>query len=357
MAEPRRFHFDSETRSVGVPASRRRVRWYWIAISLAIHGAVVLFVLAGAARGGHTELAGTLEVTLVGPPIAGDPAGKSNETAEAKPEPSEPAARPDEKPAPAKPEPLPRPASAQPAEAAPPMPPREAAVPPPPVVQPPAPKTDALPPPPTPAALPTQPQPPAPPPSPDGMARPVPPTAPADSRPSKVETAPARPNVPDAAASVIPPARPKSAPAATATPAAKATEKAAAPKQGIEKAVEGQTASLGSPTGSDRLGRSENDDASGVLNVNVNPRFRQPPAPPHYPRGSVERDEEGVVLVRAFVDPAGTTQRVVVFRSSGFPLLDEAALKAVRGWRFEPMVRDGRATAAWVQVPVRFRLN
>ncbi|MCW5772172.1 MAG: energy transducer TonB [Rhodospirillaceae bacterium] len=82
-----------------------------------------------------------------------------------------------------------------------------------------------------------------------------------------------------------------------------------------------------------------------------------PPAPPRYPRISIAREEEGVVLVRALVNPAGTPQRVVVFRSSGYPNLDEAAIDAVRGWRFEPMVRGGRAVVAWVQVPVRFRLN
>ena len=87
------------------------------------------------------------------------------------------------------------------------------------------------------------------------------------------------------------------------------------------------------------------------------PRFRAPPVPPVYPRQSIARDEEGVVLVRALVDPSGAPQRVLVHKGSGFPLLDDAALEAVRRWRFEPMIRDGRATSAWVQVPVRFRLN
>ncbi len=94
-----------------------------------------------------------------------------------------------------------------------------------------------------------------------------------------------------------------------------------------------------------------------MLSVNLRPRFRSPPPPPVYPKPSIEREEEGVVLVRALVDPAGAPQRVVIWQSSGFALLDEAALEAVQGWRFEPMVRDGRAAASWVQVPVRFRLN
>jgi protein TonB len=125
----------------------------------------------------------------------------------------------------------------------------------------------------------------------------------------------------------------------------------------VKQAPKGQTASLGAPTGGDRLGRSDSDDTGGLLNVNFNPRFRAPPSPPVYPRQSIERDEEGVVLVRALVDPSGAPQRVLIHKGSGFRLLDEAALEAVRRWRFEPMVRDGRATSAWVQVPVRFRLN
>jgi protein TonB len=133
--------------------------------------------------------------------------------------------------------------------------------------------------------------------------------------------------------------------------------KPAAARQGPREAPPGQTASLGAPRGGERLGRSDSDDTAGVVAVNVNPRFRQPPAPPHYPKLSIERDEEGTVLVRALVDASGAPQRIVVFKSSGYPLLDEAALKAVQGWRFEPMLRDGRAVAAWVQVPVRFRLN
>lgn len=413
MAERERFHFDSDTRSVDVPAGRRRVSWLWIAISLAIHGAVVLFALAGAARGGHTELAGTLEVTLVGPPSAGDPEGKTNETAESTPH--DPAARPDAPPTPPQREALPQPAHAKPAEAAPP-PPKSASVPPPTNAVPPPVRAE-IPPAPNAAAQPSQPQPPPPPqqtaipespthpPSPEGIAKPAAPTTPADPKatpvevvpppvmPAKPETAalpvspraapsasepadltaaneaiaPKRPVVPETKTAFATPPRPKSVPDAKATPTektappAKRSEKPpaekAAVKQGVKRALEGQTASLGSPTGGDRLGRSENDDSSGVINVNLNPRFRQPPPPPHYPRQSVERDEEGVVLVRAFVDTAGAPQRVMVFRTSGFPLLDDAALKAVRGWRFEPMVRDGRAAASWVQVPVRFRLN
>jgi protein TonB len=183
----------------------------------------------------------------------------------------------------------------------------------------------------------------------------------APRRAEPAEPAPAEPR-PHQAVQVPQPAPPTKVASAPALPRAKAPREAAtpakaAPRAGLKQAPSGQTASLGAPTGGDKLGRSDNDDAAGLLNINLNPRFRAPPSPPIYPRQSIERDEEGVVLVRAFVDPSGAPQRVLIFKGSGFPLLDEAALKAVQGWRFEPMVRDGRATASWVQVPVRFRLN
>ena len=50
MAEPRPFQFDSRQRSVGAGGGKRRIAWPWIALSLAVHGAIILFALMGAAR-------------------------------------------------------------------------------------------------------------------------------------------------------------------------------------------------------------------------------------------------------------------------------------------------------------------
>lgn len=328
MAEPRYLQFDANQRSVG-GASRRRSACLWIALSLALHGALILFALVGAARGGHSEWAGTFEVTVVGAPSAGEPAGAENEKRYSRPESGAVLRRPEAPPAaslktsilvqPAQPT---VPEAARPAPSAPDRPP---------VLERP-PTTD----PPDPTALP----------------RPMAPAQAASSepRPAVVDQAPKRPRAPATISNAPTLQTPKAAREATAKPRA-------APRAGLEQAPPGQTASLGSPQGGERLGRSDSDDASGMLSVNLRPRFRSPPPPPVYPKPSIEREEEGVVLVRALVDPAGAPQRVVIWQSSGFALLDEAALEAVQGWRFEPMVRDGRAAASWVQVPVRFRLN
>lgn len=87
------------------------------------------------------------------------------------------------------------------------------------------------------------------------------------------------------------------------------------------------------------------------------PRFRLPPRPPVYPRRAAELGEQGEVVVRAVLDPGGTPTALSVLRSSGHPLLDRAALEAVRGWAFEPGRRAGIAVAAWVEIPVRFTLR
>jgi protein TonB len=86
-------------------------------------------------------------------------------------------------------------------------------------------------------------------------------------------------------------------------------------------------------------------------------RFRSPPAPPNYPKRAVAMSQEGVAIVRALIDAEGNAREIRLWRSSGFTLLDEAALQAVRGWAFEPARSAGRAVTAWVEIPVNFQLR
>lgn len=65
----------------------------------------------------------------------------------------------------------------------------------------------------------------------------------------------------------------------------------------------------------------------------------------------------GSVVLRALVGPDGDTKDLRVWRSSGSPLLDNAALAAARRWAFAPARRGPHPIAAWVEVPVHFRLN
>lgn len=86
-------------------------------------------------------------------------------------------------------------------------------------------------------------------------------------------------------------------------------------------------------------------------------RFRAPPTPAKYPKRAHDLNQQGEALIRARIDFEGNTAEVLVWRSSGFVLLDNAALSAVRRWQFMPERRNGMPVVAWVEIPVRFRLN
>ncbi len=79
--------------------------------------------------------------------------------------------------------------------------------------------------------------------------------------------------------------------------------------------------------------------------------------PPAYPALSRRLGEEGRVILRVLVSPAGRAEEVQVRSSSGYSRLDEAARDTVRGWKFVPAKRGEQAVAAWVLVPISFRLE
>jgi TonB family protein len=76
---------------------------------------------------------------------------------------------------------------------------------------------------------------------------------------------------------------------------------------------------------------------------------------PEYPPGARDGMVQGVVDVLALVDESGQVIDARVGR--GVPELNDAALTAVRNWRFEPYADQGRAVRFWVTVPVRFTLH
>jgi len=78
---------------------------------------------------------------------------------------------------------------------------------------------------------------------------------------------------------------------------------------------------------------------------------------PVYPPASRRAGEEGTVRVRVLVDESGRPKDVVIAKSSGFAQLDEAAMAAVRKWRFVAATNGQQAISAWTQVAVTFRLT
>jgi protein TonB len=62
-------------------------------------------------------------------------------------------------------------------------------------------------------------------------------------------------------------------------------------------------------------------------------------------------------MLRVLVTADGQAEQVDVRASSGSPRLDAAALEAVRRWKFVPARQGDRPLAAWVLVPISFRLE
>jgi protein TonB len=86
------------------------------------------------------------------------------------------------------------------------------------------------------------------------------------------------------------------------------------------------------------------------------PSYRACPAPP-YPAAARKLKLEGAALLLVQVDDSGRPTKVSLRRSTGSSLLDDAAVRAVWGWRFEPARAGGQAIAASVEVPIRFRFR
>lgn len=78
---------------------------------------------------------------------------------------------------------------------------------------------------------------------------------------------------------------------------------------------------------------------------------------PVYPGVARRRHWEGLVVLRVYVAADGHCGEVQVQRSSGHDVLDEAALDAVKKWRFVPAKRGDVAQASWATVPIEFRLE
>jgi len=75
---------------------------------------------------------------------------------------------------------------------------------------------------------------------------------------------------------------------------------------------------------------------------------------PDYPDTARQAGVEGTVLLDAVIAPDGTVNRLNVI--SGPEALVPAATDAVRWWRYEPYVIDGKPAAVETTVAVDFRL-
>ena len=76
---------------------------------------------------------------------------------------------------------------------------------------------------------------------------------------------------------------------------------------------------------------------------------------PVYPEPARNARVQGVVILEALVDRQGRVESVRVLRS--IPLLDNAAIAAVRQWRYSPLMLNGQPERFVLTVTLSFGLS
>jgi protein TonB len=82
-------------------------------------------------------------------------------------------------------------------------------------------------------------------------------------------------------------------------------------------------------------------------------------ADPSYPQSARQGGLEGTVVLKVQILENGRAGNVSISRSSGHDILDDAAVAALREWRFAPAKdRDsGQAISCYTTLPISFRLH
>jgi protein TonB len=76
---------------------------------------------------------------------------------------------------------------------------------------------------------------------------------------------------------------------------------------------------------------------------------------PVYPEEARKAGIEGIVLLEATTNEKGDVVKVQVLKS--VPQLDQAAIDALRQWKYEPYLVDGKPTGIVFTVTIRFALK
>lgn len=169
---------------------------------------------------------------------------------------------------------------------------------------------------------------------------PPPSVAPAPKPPAPAPPAPKPPT--PSVATAAPPAPPRVAPrkAAPVPPEAAKSPPPRPPSLPME------FGSIGGPSFEVRR------DADHALDVSTKPDNTN--LAPIYPPEAVRRHEEGTVALVLHVAADGFVDRVDITQSSGYPLLDQAAVSRLRTWHFTPATRGGMPVASSYKIAITF---
>jgi TonB family protein len=77
-------------------------------------------------------------------------------------------------------------------------------------------------------------------------------------------------------------------------------------------------------------------------------------AKPKYPESARRKKLAGEVVIKAIVGLEGQVEYAEIIKSSGYGILDTAALKAAKKSKFKPVIERGKKVRTWTTIPFRF---
>jgi protein TonB len=133
--------------------------------------------------------------------------------------------------------------------------------------------------------------------------------------------------------------------------------------EGVDKTTEGGAAFNTPPIASvttkedgNNIGTPGGYGSAEAMITYATPKYKENPLP-LYPNMARRRGYEGRTLLRVEVLESGKVGRIEIATSSGFDVLDRAALASVKDWTFLPGTENGNNMKQWVMVPIKFSLR
>ena len=103
--------------------------------------------------------------------------------------------------------------------------------------------------------------------------------------------------------------------------------------------------------------RNKTSSAQQVTQLQRLPLFKAPRPTLIYPRLAKRRGYQGQVQLSIELGPDGAILAIKLIKSSGYSVLDKAAINNAKQWQFHPINQQGSATTVRFAVPINFTLN
>ena len=78
---------------------------------------------------------------------------------------------------------------------------------------------------------------------------------------------------------------------------------------------------------------------------------------PTYPKVARQKGWQGTVLLKVTVQEEGKPSEILIEQTSGFELLDQAAIKSVKNWKFRGLHSGKLALPYSLLIPIQFVLK